>query len=206
MIYYKREFLFIIILILLYKCKSYAVFPFKTFNKCLLNENIKLTKNIKDISNLFIKNCFSNNIYTELAIGEPKQTVNILFSMRGSSFYLFEEFCPNEISTFYDANKSITFKNSTRCTKYFNNINFICDINEKISFYNNINLLSNITLNEANIAFGKGLPDYVKNNETNNICGYIGFSLMNRDISNLLNRFFLLLKFFKIINEDFSFF
>ena len=199
MIYFKKILLFIIIL--LYKCKSYAVFPFKSFNKCLENENINLNSNIKYISEVFIKNCLTNNIYTEMDIGEPKQTVNILFSMKGSSFYLFEEFCPKEISTFYDINKSITFKNSTICIKYFNNIYSICDIKEKITFYNNINLLSNITLNEANIAFGKGLPDYIKNNDTNNICGYIGFSLMNRDISNLLNRFFLLLKFFKIIDE-----
>ena len=199
MIYYKK--LLLLIIILLYKCEPYAVFPFKSFNECFSKEKIVLNTNIKYISNLFIKNCLTNIIYTEMDIGEPKQTVNILFSMKGSSFYLFEEFCPNEISTFYDINKSITFKNSTICTKYFNNIYSICDIKEKITFYNNINLLSNITLNEANIAFGKGLPDYIKNNDTNNICGYIGFSLMNRDISNLLNRFFLLLKFFKIIDD-----
>ena len=198
MLFFQKE---LLILLLVYKIYSYAVFPFKSFSKCDIDKSFNIHENTKIISNLFIQNCLTNNIYTELAIGEPKQTVNILFSMKGSSFYLFENFCPKEISTFFDINKSNTFRNSTFCTKNFNNILSICDIKEKITFYNDIYLLSNKSINDTNIAFGTGLPSYILNNETENICGFAGFSLMNRDISNLLNRFLLLLKFFNIIKE-----
>ena len=190
----------LIILLLEYNCYSYAVFPFKSFNKCEANKDMNLA-NKKQSSNLFINNCLTNYIYTELNIGTPEQTVNILLSMKGSSFYLFEEFCPEEISTFYNPNKSLTFVNSSSCSNNFNNINIICNIQEKISFFNNIYLLTNNTINEMNIAYGKGLPDYIKKNNTNSLCGYIGFSLMNKDISNLLNRFLLFLKFFHILND-----
>ena len=188
----------IIILILIYKCYSYAVFPFKIFNKCDISQNKYI--NNKILSDLFIKNCLTNKIYSEVNIGIPKQTINFFFSMKGSSFYLFEGYCPYEITTFYDFKKSTTFQNSSYCTNNFNRISSICNIKEKITFYNNINLLSNISLNDSNIAFGKGLPNN-KNSIENNVCGYIGFSLMSKDISNLLHRFLLLLKFFNIIKE-----
>jgi len=120
--------------------------------------------------------------------------------MKGFSFYLLEGLCPNEIKTFYNFNKSTTFKNSSRCIKNFNRINLICDIKETITFFNDINLLSNMTITDFNIAYGKGLPN-IRENIENNICGYIGFSLMNRDISNLIDRFLMQLKFNKIIKE-----
>ena len=190
----------LIIILLEYHCYSYAVFPFKSFNKCKENQNIKLDNKNK-ASNLFIHNCLTNYIYTELNIGVPQQTINTFFSMKGSSFYIFEDFCPQELMTFYNYNKSGTFINSSFCTNNFNNIETICNIKEKISFYNDINLLTNSSLNEMEMGFGRGLPSYIKNNSTNNVCGYIGFSLMNKDISNLLNRFMLFLKFFLKIND-----
>ena len=199
MLFFKKEFIFIF-LFLIYHCYSYAVFPFKSYNKCDINKNVPLN-NINDISNIFIQNCLTNTIYSEVDFGEPKQTVNIILSMKGSSFYLFEGFCPNNISTFYDSNKSTTFKNSSFCTNNFNNINLICDIKEKITFYNDINLKSNSSIKELNIAYGKGLPSYIRNTNINNICGYLGFSLMNKDISNLSDRFLLFLRFFKVIKE-----
>ena len=200
MLYFYKKLLFFIFA-LFYKYNSYAVLPFKSFIQCNDYQNRKINNNINDISNFFVQNCLTNKIYTEMDIGEPKQTINILLSMKGSSFYLFEEFCPNYIATFYDQNKSYTFRNSSFCTKNFNNILSICDIKEKITFYNDINLKSNISLNDTNIAFGVGLPSYIRNNNSNNICGFIGFSLNNKDISNLLNRFLLILKFFHVIDE-----
>ena len=197
MLFSKKEFIF---LIFIYSCYSYAVFPIKSFNKCDINKNDPLF-NINNLSYFFIQNCLSNTIYSEVNIGEPKQTVNIIISMKRSSFYLLEGFCPNDISTFYDSKKSTTFKNSSFCTQNFNNINFICDIKEKINFYDNINLQSNTTIDEINIAFGNGLPPYIRNTNVNSICGYLGFSLMNKDISNLSNRFLLFLKFFNKIKE-----
>ena len=194
-----KDFIFIF-LFLIYYCYSYAVFPFKSYNKCDIDKNIPL-HNINNLSKLFIQNCLTNTIYSEVDFGEPKQTVNIILSMKGSSFYLFEGFCPNAINTFYDSNKSTTFKNSSFCTKNFNNIKLICNIQEKITFYNDTYLKSNISINELNIAYGKGLPSYIKNPDSNNMCAYIGFSLMNKDISNLSDRFLLFLKFFNIIKE-----
>ena len=196
MIFFDKIILFILII---YYCYSYSVFPFKCINKC--NEKINiLEQNTKSLSNLFILNCLKNTIYSEINIGIPKQTVNVLFSMKGSSFYLLEGLCPNEIKTFYNYNKSTTFKNTSRCTTNFNRINSVCDINEIITFFNDTNLLSNMTITDSNIAYGKGLPN-IRNNKENNICGYIGFSLMNKDISNLMDRFLMLLKFNKIIKE-----
>ena len=189
----------IIIFLLIYNCYSYAVFPIKSINKC--NEKINiLDPNSKSLSNLFILNCLANAIYSEIDIGIPKQTINFLISMKGSSFYLLEGLCPNEIKTFYNYSKSTTFKNTSRCKKNFNRIKSVCDIKEIISFFNDTNLLSNMTITDTNIAYGKGLSN-IKNSKENNICGYIGFSLMNRDISNLMDRFLMLLKFNKIIKE-----
>ena len=107
--------------------------------------------------------------------------MNVLISMKGSSFYLFEGLCPNEIKTFYNFNKSTTFKNSSHCIKNFNRINLVCDIKETITFFNDINLLSNMTITDFNIAYGKGLPN-IRENIENNICGYIGFSLIKEYI------------------------
>ena len=200
MIYFHTNFFFLLIT-LFHKWHSYAVLPFKSFNQCNEYNNIKINHNVNNPSDSFVHNCLTNKIYTEMDIGIPKQTVNILLSMKGSSFYLLERFCPNEIMTFYNPNNSNTFKNNSFCTNNFNNILSICDIREKITFYNDITLKSNISINDTNIAFGKGLPNYLKNDHSENICGFIGFSLMNKDISNLLNRFLLLLKFFKVIKE-----
>ena len=200
MLYFDLNLIFLI-MVLIHKSHSYAVFPFKSFNLCDENNNNKEKNEIDNPSELFVHNCLTNKIFTEMDIGIPQQTVNILLSMRGSSFYLFEYFCPDEILTFYSPNKSSTFRNNSFCTNNFNNIHSICDIKEKITFYNDITLKSNISINDINIAFGKGLPDYMKNDNFKNICGLIGFSLMNKDISNLLNRFLLMLKFFKAIKE-----
>ena len=199
MLFFKKNILY---LILIYYSYNYVVFPFKSFNKCDITKNIPLNSDTKSISNMFINDCLTSSIYSEVKIGSPKQTVNILFSMKGSSFYLFEHFCPDGLTSFYDLDKSTTYRNSSFCTKNFNNIEFICNIKEKITFYNSTNLLSNVTLEDTNIAFGQGLPSYLKNNNKgNDVCGFIGFSLNNRDISNLLNRFLLILKFFKAIND-----
>ena len=39
-------------------------------------------------------------------------------------------------------------------------------------FFIDTNLLSNITITDSNIPYGKGLPN-IRNNVENNICGYI---------------------------------
>ena len=95
-------FYFILVNIIFIKCKK-IVIPFKTVNTGDSN---------------YIKSLLQNQIYTELQIGTPKQTIYIAISTE-TAFFAIESYLIND--TFYSDKRSASFKNNTYIYYYETN-------------------------------------------------------------------------------------
>ena len=95
-------FYFILVNIIFIKCKK-IVIPFKTVNTGDSN---------------YIKSLLQNQIYTELQIGTPKQTIYIAISTE-TAFFAIESYLIND--TFYSDKRSTSFKNNTYIYYYETN-------------------------------------------------------------------------------------
>ena len=129
---------------------SKIVIPFKYFN---LN------------SDSFITNYLENSLYTEIQSGTYKsypegKKIGIFFNLKKSTFIISNnKICPQ--SSFYNRNESSTYKNISKLIS-----------EDSFYFYNDIEQSS---IQQCNyISF-----EYNENNEGNNFCGDMGFSLLN---------------------------
>ena len=144
---------------------SYIIFPFKTQRQQLIDED-------KNISQLFMS-LLDNNIFINLEIGEPNQTIKIFLLSDKNEFYLLQKL------------KNDTLNNNSNDNIY--DINF--DLNE---FYDIEKSKSLIITNESifsypeNIHLGNGSYDYIhlKTNENEKIKKKIPFILYFRQKRN----------------------
>ena len=121
-----QNFLLFNILIASY-CSNYI--SMKIIN--LINEQVnKIDDNLFSIEE-FINLKLKNTLYSKISIGEPSQEIIILIDSEEYSYFLFKDICL--IDSFFDENKSITFKyNNNERTFYYNGYGKAIYINETI--------------------------------------------------------------------------
>ena len=133
---------FLIIFILLQNINNYIVLPFKTTKIPFQNFDTNST-----IEN-FLSQIDINQIYTTLSFGNPSKNIDIYISMQHLAFSVTSNNCLKDSYSSYEPSKSSTFKNETDYTYSIGDIKQACIAKEQCSFYNNLDLSQNISLND----------------------------------------------------------
>ena len=135
--------------------------------------------NITNINQKFSQ----KSLYSENLIGTPPQTININILQNEYSFYLGENLCTKIPETYYKYFESSTYKEKSNLI-YDDDFGKGFLSQEFFSFYNSINLNSNIT--SSNVPFYFSANYNV--NETKQICGDLGLKIketyINYDYTN----------------------
>ena len=205
---YKNKFYFLLhnfLLIIILTKSSYSNYiSLKIIN---LNEHInKLEDNLFSVEE-FIKQKLKNNIYSKISIGEPSQEIIILIDSDEYSYFLFKDICL--LDSFFDENKSITFKyNSNDNTFYYNGYGKTIYINETIKLKNDINDNKEIKLNNFPIMFMKDPKNDEFFNQRNSIkditgktCMTIGFRHIPNFQDKISKNFLMILKELDVIDD-----
>ena len=116
---------------------------------------------------------YNSQIYSEISIGTPAQTVNFNFLLQEDRFYIGKGKCYPASISYFNSIKSESFSLSTKKLSPFTDITQGFSAYEKFSFYSNLNCNENVTINNYNFYFGS---TNIKNNNTNEYCGNIGLS------------------------------
>ena len=178
---------------------SYIVIPFKSTNTYEPENNDKENPENLTASEYFMKYYYSNTIYSEISLGTPEQKTSFILSMTKSSFYLGSDLCINKkLSSYYNYDKSNTFKNSTTCTSYFSPFSNACEVKEKMYLYNNTNLESSTFIDSMIMIYGQ---NFSKGLDDKNVCGILGLTLFYKDIFSVDQRFFGYLKYQGLISK-----
>ena len=164
----KILFYLIIISINSHFSNNYIVLPFNHEKSNLLNNEMSLKDEIND----FLE---SDKPYTLISLSD-QITAEFYISLRFFYFFLGKGLCRKDTLSNYSLEKSNTFKNISYCTDDLGYINDVCYSRDKISFFNNIKLNENITLNNLSFLFGQNR--YTREiYDIHKICGYIGFQI-----------------------------
>ena len=150
---------------LINQIKSLYVLPIKTSYDFPQKDN----KDIKQI----LYNFFTNNIYTEIDIGNPSQKLSSMIKSKDYCSYIGSYLCHIENSNF-DSEKSEYFENITPYNLNFNNFKDVCLANEKMklstNYKNSFSSLEEVDLKEFYHA-----PNNTYSSENPNTCGVFGF-------------------------------
>ena len=158
----------IIILILIVHNKTkIIVLPFKSnINKNTLQEIIDWDQ------------FFSNEIYTEVSIGNPSQSLNIYINSDSYIFYISPTLCYENSPSFYNYSKSDSFHMITRGFEEdrFDELGEGFYASDTLSFYNSTDLQTNITKKVFEFFYST----YFSNKKINEACGIAGLGLKPR--------------------------
>ena len=185
-----KNFLFHLLLILFNFISIYiskiVVIPFRT--------NITENK-INNISQKFLQ----KSLYTENLIGTPSQVININIIQNEFNFYLGEDTCNKIPITYYQCSNSSTYNTkSGEIIDQDYGQGFISQ--EFFSFYNLINLKSNITSSNMTFFFSKNY----KVTEPQQVCAILGLRLKEKYVDyQTTNSFIEIIKKINIINESY---
>ena len=132
----------------------------------------------------FINTFVSQNIFTEVSIGTPAQKIIFNLSLKDYRFYIANNKCHNESISFYNYKNSSTYARILPSVSPFDDLSDASLVNDRISFYNDINLNSNETIDKFRFNFFR---QYEFWENTNIYCGNLGLSinLENLDIEYL---------------------
>lgn len=156
-------FFIIISLILIGYVECYFVLPLKT--------KYDYEESTKD-STKIMHNFLTNNIYTELNIGNPSQNLATFIKSKDFCSYIGSNLCNIENSN-YDSSKSDDFKNTTPYNLKFKDFQNVCLANEKIKFGTTINNYLS-SLEEVYFNQFYHAPNNSYSSDNPNTCGVFG--------------------------------
>ena len=187
---------------------KYIIIPLKKYTYNYTNDENTISK------------IYSNIYYTELSIGEPKQTIIAFINTTSNcNFGIYDKYCDKK---FYlensNINKQYSYQNSSTFYKIGNeDINLGKEdvlIKDQIKFYTNFELSEEIKFENTSILYNPNNEQYILDDvgidfiiekEKRSACGYIGLKLplyIESDNNNLLMQ----LKENKIIDKTVFFF
>ena len=143
--------------------------------------------------NNFLKNFIKKDFITDIYIGTPPQIININIAPKDYRFYIGNNICFQNSSSFYNYSKSLSYEEITPGYSPFEYFVDCCYAYDKISLYNNINLTKNISIDKFQFFFAKKN----KLNENSKIfCGSLGISNNVEDINDYYDENFFISSFF----------
>ena len=179
-----------ILSIFFFQCKSnIIVLPFR--------ESIpKFNLENDDITHHFL----SKELYTEISVGEPSQTINFNINTESFIYYLQPDLCYKNSPSYFNHSKSKSFH---LITFGFEDEDFNDELGDGLfasdtfTFYNSTDLNTNITKKGFEFFFST----YLSYQRYNNICGILGFGLKQRYTDYNLDTFLRALKKKVLISE-----
>ena len=187
---------FIFIFLLMICSNNYIILPFKTTNFPFHEPR----NNMSNIEN-FLSQINNNQLYTSISLGNPAKNIDFYLSMEQLGFSVLTNNCKKGSNSSYSPNLSNTFKNITPHNYSMGLISKACLSTDKFSFYNNIDLSKNISLNDLKFLLGNNSMPSNEYIDYDKFCGIIGNM---RDSYNQFlkdNNFIYYLKRNKIINS-----
>ena len=151
---------------------KYIVLPFKTTRPFGNKTNFYAIHSPID----YIKSITSLSQYTPVSVGSPSQTVNFFISFSEPYFLYGNGICSNEAMSFYRQEVSKSFVNDTCFNKYSIYLDNPCYINESFTFYNDLYLKSNQTIDSVRLLYSKENRD-IRGEVLKGFCGFIGLSV-----------------------------
>lgn len=150
---------------------QYIVIPFKELNK-----EIQIPKSSLDASKFF-KYYYQDPKYSLLSIGEPYQTVNFNILMNNYLFFIGEGLCFENQKTYekYVEFQSKKFLKIFRFKSPLEEYKNILYMNEKFTFFSDLNLQKNTTVDKFFMIYGENYEG--GKNEV--ACGEIGLKKVN---------------------------
>ena len=94
---------------------------------------------------------------TSVSIGTPPQRININLLTNDYRFYIANDICYENSISFYNYSESSTFKTKLPASSPFNDLPDASTVNDQVSFYDNINLITNKTTDEFFFFFFKNI-------------------------------------------------
>ena len=142
---------------------------------------------------------YSKELYTEVSVGEPPETLNMNINTDTYIYYLLSGYCNNNYPSFYNYSKSQTFQR----VKYGYEDDYCDELGDGIyardtfTFYNSTDLQTNITQQDLDFFYSYFLAYEV----VKNVCGVIGFGLKEKYTDYRLEPFLNYLKKKELIND-----
>ena len=121
----------------------------------------------------------NEEVYTEILIGNPLQSIKLNLSPIEYRFYIAQGECYVNAPSYYDYNKSKSFEFSTKHVSPFKDISQGIFAYDSISVFANLNLTQNHTLNRFRFFLGR---KNLKVPNSKEFCGIIGLSIIKRNV------------------------
>ena len=167
---------FIFIILLSLTSSNIVLIPFKILNKNSINS---LTNTSDPFT--YIKNEIDKTLYSELYIGNPPHKMTVIITFNSEELEMHHQISKNLFTdTFYDRNKSRTFKkldikgeNNTNPTKQY--------FKEQIQLYTDFNFKNLITINDLTFSLFEPSKSEI---DEKSLCFNIGLEL-TENIENI---------------------
>ena len=164
------------------------------------NSNIICLPFRKNIPLTDLDEFYTRELYTEVSVGDPPQTLNININPISGIFYLQPGLCFSSSPSFYNYSKSKSFHmiisefEEEDYNDEFSDGAFASDI---FTFYNSIDLQTNITKKGFEFFYSS----FISYQTFKNVCGIIGLGLKSKDSNFGLDTFLNCLKKKGLIND-----
>ena len=142
------------------------VFPFKDNNIYEING-----------SESFFQQFTPKNYISKISIGSPPQEINIHLTPNDYRFYIANDICYNNSISFYNYSQSSSFNKILPAISPFDDLADASFVEEKVSFYDDINLSTSLIIEQFKFYFYK---KYIFKENSNIFCGIIGLAI-NRE-------------------------
>lgn len=161
---------YIFLILLLSFSNEYLVFPFKIKNPSIDFKNKQMT------ADDYIKYNKNNLLAAKVYIGTPPKEMEVYLTMQQFDFYLGKGFCLKNSNSQYNPFSSTSYSKTQ--TKFISPLfSNGTGSEETFTFYNNLNLTKNSTLNQIEFIYGVASTDFFDLIEPDVNCGYLGLQL-----------------------------
>ena len=179
---------------------QYLVLPFKYLNPRKSEEF-----NVDTITGKEFLDFTTNKLVTSLSVGTPFKSLELYITMDYQLFFIGNGYCKKDSLSDYQPSGSNSYTNQTFNPFPFDDLRNMTKGNDRISFYNDYELKSNVSLNNVLLYYGS-MVDYNNNAYyKNKVCGIMGFKLHTNQDSyyNKYTSLYSILKENKISNHTF---
>ena len=163
------------------------------------NTNIIVLPFKTNITQSGLEHFYSKELYTEVSVGEPPETLYMNINADTYLYYLLSGYCNNNFPSFYNYSNSQTFRRVKHGYEddYCDELGDGIFASETFAFYNSTDLQTNITQKDLDFFYS-----YFRAYETHkDVCGIIGFGLREKFIDYTLEPFLMSLKRKGLIND-----
>lgn len=151
---------------------EYLVFPFH-----YLNDKSKMNYNLDEITGKEFLDLITNKLVTTISIGSPLKQLELYIQMDYKMFFIGKGYCNKNSISFYEPEKSSTFKNSQFFSYPFDDLRNMTIGNDSCTLYNNYKLDKNITLKGLHLLYGSKINLLNDIIDKDKICGILGLKL-----------------------------